>query len=83
MILLLVTKQVFLGILFECTNNLIRNTPYEEDDKEADDIYESVANRMAERRMDKKEDLEVKRVEMLDREHMDVKRQFEDLKVYF
>lgn len=62
---------------------IIRNTPYEEDDKEADDIYESVANRMAERRSDRKEDLERQRVELLDREHMDVKRQFEDLKVFF
>ena len=55
----------------------------EEDDKEADDVYQSVADHMSERRKDRKEDLEKQRVELLDREHMDVKRQFEDLKVLF
>lgn len=69
------------GLEFSNITHIIRNTPYEEDDKEADDIYESVANRMSERRSDKKLDQEKERVDLLDREHMDVKRQFEDLKV--
>lgn len=37
---------------------------------------------MEERRRDRKINLEEKRVELLDKEHMDVKRQFEDLKVF-
>lgn len=69
------------GLIFIIVAHIIRNTPYEEDDKEADDIYESVANRMSERRGDRKIDQEKERVDLLDREHMDVKRQFEDLKV--
>ena len=36
---------------------------------------------MAERRKDKVDDIKEKRFAELDREHMDVKRQFEDLKV--
>ena len=62
---------------------MYRNTDYTEEDKEADDIYESIQNRMSERRREKKEKLEIERIELLDREHMDVKRQFEDLKVYY
>ena len=62
---------------------MYRNTDYTEEDKEADDIYESVQNRMSERRREKKEKLEIERIELLDREHMDVKRQFEDLKVCY
>ena len=38
---------------------------------------------MSERRREKKEKLEIERIELLDREHMDVKRQFEDLKVCY
>lgn len=55
--------------------------PYDEDDKEADDIYKYVDDRMGERRRDRKIDLDQKRVEELDKEHMDLNRQFEDLKV--
>ena len=62
---------------------MYRNTDYTEEDKEADDIYESIQNRMSERRREKKEKLEIERIELLDREHMDVKRQFEDLKVCY
>ncbi len=40
-----------------------------------------VDERMAERRKDKVDDIKEKRFAELDREHMDVKRQFEDLKV--
>ena len=55
--------------------------PYDEDDKEADDIYKYVDDRMGERRRDRKIDLDQKRVEEMDKEHMDLNRQFEDLKV--
>lgn len=58
-----------------------RNTPYDDDDKEADELYKKVDERMAERRKDKVENIEEKRIAELDREHMDVMRQFEDLKV--
>ena len=81
LIVLLVFKVVYLGI--NRIYLIISNAPYEEDDKEADDVYQSVADHMSERRKDRKEDLEKQRVELLDREHMDVKRQFEDLKVLF
>ncbi len=60
-----------------------RNTPYDDDDKEADELYKKVDERMAERRKDKVENIEEKRIAELDREHMDVMRQFEDLKVSF
>ena len=62
---------------------ICRNTDYTEEDKEADEIYESIQNRMSERRKMKKEKLEVERIELIDREHVDVKRQFEDLKVFY
>ena len=55
--------------------------PYDEDDKEADDIYKYVDDRMEERRRDRKIDLDQKRVEEMDKEHIDLNRQFEDLKV--
>lgn len=59
-----------------------RNTPYDDDDKEADELYKKVDERMAERRKDKVDNIEEKRIAELDREHMDVMRQFEDLKVF-
>ena len=61
-------------------DSLFGNTPYDDDDKEADELYKKVDERMAERRKDKVENIEEKRIAELDREHMDVMRQFEDLK---
>ena len=62
-------------------NKSFSNTPYDDDDREADELYKKVDERMAERRKDKVDDIKEKRFAELDREHMDVKRQFEDLKV--
>lgn len=63
-------------------NEFFSNTPYDDDDREADELYKMVDERMAERRKDKVDDIKEKRFAELDREHMDVKRQFEDLKVW-
>ena len=78
-----VSKIVYSGMLTGCSVMRFRNTPYDDDDKEADELYKKVDERMAERRKDKVENIEEKRIAELDREHMDVMRQFEDLKVSF
>ena len=74
-------RIVYLGKLLGKVNKSFSNTPYDDDDREADELYKKVDERMAERRKDKVDDIKEKRFAELDREHMDVKRQFEDLKV--
>lgn len=74
-------RIVYSGISFGGIDEFTSNTPYDDDDREADELYKMVDERMAERRKDKVDDIKEKRFAELDREHMDVKRQFEDLKV--
>ena len=62
--------------------NLFASAPYEADDKEADEVYESIDTHMDSRRKIRREKKFQEQVEKYRQERPKIQQQFSDLRVY-
>ena len=62
--------------------SLFASAPYEADDREADEIYETIDDRMDSRRKERREKKFQEEIERYRQERPKIQQQFSDLKVY-